>query len=83
MSVLLSEQLLVAAIVTGAIYALVALGLNLIYGTMRLLNVAHGDLVMLGAYVGYWLFELTGIGTVGAVFARAIASNGTSSNMGK
>ncbi len=68
MDALGSGQLLVAAIVTGALYALVALGLNLIYGTMRLLNVAHGELVMLGAYVGYWLFTLAGIGTVGAVF---------------
>jgi branched-chain amino acid transport system permease protein len=54
----LSFQLLVAALVTGAIYALIALGLNLIYGTMRLLNVAHGDLVMLGAYAAFWSFSL-------------------------
>jgi branched-chain amino acid transport system permease protein len=53
-----SFQLLVAALVTGAIYALIALGLNLIYGTMRLLNVAHGDLVMLGAYAAFWSFSL-------------------------
>ena len=37
-------------LVTGSIYALVALGLNLVYGTLRMLNVAHGDVVMLGAY---------------------------------
>jgi branched-chain amino acid transport system permease protein len=53
-----SFQLLVAALVTGAIYALIALVLNLIYGTMRLLNVAHGDLVMLGAYAAFWSFSL-------------------------
>jgi len=39
---LLSGQLLFAALVTGSLYALIALGLNLVYGTMRLLNVAHG-----------------------------------------
>ena len=61
MDVLLSGQLLLAALVTGFLYALVALGLNLIYGTMRLLNIAHGELVMLGAYVAYWLFTLAGI----------------------
>jgi len=55
---LFSLQLLVAALATGSIYALIAVGLNLIYGTMRLLNVAHGDLVMLGAYATYWAFTL-------------------------
>ncbi|VWX61838.1 Branched-chain amino acid transport system permease protein [Burkholderiales bacterium 8X] len=59
--VLLSGQLLFAALVTGSLYALVALGLNLVYGTMRMLNVAHGDVVMLGAYAGYWAFTLAGI----------------------
>jgi branched-chain amino acid transport system permease protein len=57
MQTLLSGQLLFAALVTGAAYALVALGLNLVYGTMRLLNVAHGEIVMLGAYVTFWLFS--------------------------
>ncbi len=55
---MLSFQLLIAALATGSVYALIAVGLNLIYGTMRLLNVAHGDLVMLGAYATYWSFSL-------------------------
>jgi len=50
----MSFQLLLAALIAGSIYALVALGLNLIYGTMRLLNVAHGEFLMIGAYVAYW-----------------------------
>jgi len=58
---MLSGQLLFAALVTGSIYALVALGLNLVYGTMRMLNVAHGDLVMLGAYAAFWGFSLFGL----------------------
>jgi branched-chain amino acid transport system permease protein len=61
MDVLLSGQLLIAALVTGSIYALVAVGLNLIYGTMRMLNVAHGDLAMIGAYVAFWMFSLFGL----------------------
>jgi branched-chain amino acid transport system permease protein len=40
---------------------LIAVGLNLIYGTMRLLNVAHGDIVMIGAYAAFWLFTLAGL----------------------
>jgi branched-chain amino acid transport system permease protein len=58
---LLSGQLLFAAAVLGALYALVGLGLNLVYGTMRLLNVAHGDVLMLGAYAAFWWFTLTGL----------------------
>ncbi len=58
---LLSGQMLFSALVTGAMYALVALGLNLVYGTMRMLNVAHGDLVMLGAYGAFWAFSLLGL----------------------
>lgn len=54
-------QLLLAALISGSLYALVALGLNLVYGTLRLLNVAHGDLVMIGAYVAFLLFSTLGL----------------------
>ena len=64
MTDLLSGQLLVSALVLGAIYGLIALGLNLIYGTMRLLNVAHGEILMLGGYLAFWMFTLTGIGPI-------------------
>jgi branched-chain amino acid transport system permease protein len=61
LATLLSGQLLFAALVTGSLYALVALGLNLVYGTMRMLDVAHGDVVMLGAYGAFWAFTLGGV----------------------
>jgi branched-chain amino acid transport system permease protein len=64
MSVLLSGQLLAAALVLAALYALVAMGLNLVYGTMRLLNIAHGELVMLGGYITYWSFTRLGISPI-------------------
>jgi len=48
-------DILVTGLITGGIYALVALGLNLQYGLMRVLNVAHGEFVMLGAYATYSL----------------------------
>jgi branched-chain amino acid transport system permease protein len=48
-------DILVTGLITGGIYALVALGLNLQYGLMRVLNVAHGEFLMLGAYVTYSL----------------------------
>ena len=72
MADILSGQLLIAALVLAAIYGLVALGLNLIYGTMRLLNVAHGEILMLGGYFGYWSFTLTGIGPVYSMVAALI-----------
>ena len=65
-----SGQLLFAALVIGALYALIALGLNLVYGTMRLLNVAHGDLVMLGAYVAFWPFTAGGLSPPAAASSR-------------
>ena len=54
-------QVLSAGLIMGSIYALIAVGLNLIYGTMRLLNIAHGELIMLGAYITYWLYTLYGV----------------------
>jgi branched-chain amino acid transport system permease protein len=53
-------ELLASGLITGAIYALVALGLNLQYGLMRVLNIAHGEFLMLGAYAT-WAAQ-TGLG---------------------
>ena len=44
-------ELVASGLITGGIYALVALGLNLQYGLMRILNIAHGEFLMLGAYL--------------------------------
>jgi branched-chain amino acid transport system permease protein len=54
-------QVIVSGLLAGALYAMVALGLGLIFGVMRVLNVAHGPLLMLGAYVTYWLFSTVGL----------------------
>jgi branched-chain amino acid transport system permease protein len=69
MTALLSPQLLIAALVLAAIYALIALGLNLIYGTMRLLNVAHGEIMMLAGYVSYWAFVRMDVNPLISMFA--------------
>ncbi len=75
MSVILSGQLLSAVLVLAALYSLVAIGLNLVYSTMRLLNVAHGELVMLGGYVAYWGFVKWGISPLlSAVAAMALGA---------
>jgi len=48
-------QQLVNGLSLGSIYALIALGYTMVYGVLRLINFAHGDVYMLGAYVGYYL----------------------------
>src|SRR5260370_39123352 len=47
-------------ITTGALYAMVALGFSMVYGVLRLLNFAHGDLYMIGAFVGYFVIQWFG-----------------------
>lgn len=54
-------EIAVSGLLTGGIYALVALGLNLQYGLMRVLNVAHGEFLMVGAYLTYSLHVAWGI----------------------
>jgi len=51
-------------ILLGGLYALIALGLSMVFGVMRLINLAHGDLVVLGSYGGYALMTLLGIDPV-------------------
>ena len=53
-------QELVNGITTGALYALVALGFTMVYGVLKLLNFAHGDLYMIGAYVGFFVIQWFG-----------------------
>src|SRR5438067_12271077 len=53
-------QELVNGITTGALYALVALGFTMVYGVLQLLNFAHGDLYMVGAYVGFFVIQWFG-----------------------
>lgn len=61
MSLDIFMQTIVNGLFTGAIYALVAIGLTLIYGVMLILNFAHGEFLMLGMYVAYWCFTLFGL----------------------
>src|SRR5436189_2495392 len=50
-------QVVISGILSGTLYAMVALGLALIFGVMRIINVAHGPLLMLGAYTTYFLYS--------------------------
>src|SRR5207249_2885841 len=51
-------QLVVSTILLGGIYALIAVGLTLIFGVMRVVNFAHGEFLMLGMYLAFWAFVL-------------------------
>jgi len=53
-------QVVISGLLAGSLYAMVALGLGLIFGVMRVLNVAHGPLLMMGAYTTFWLFHWLG-----------------------
>jgi branched-chain amino acid transport system permease protein len=54
-------QVIVSGILSGALYAMVALGLALIFGVMRVINIAHGALLMLGAYTTWLLYTSLGV----------------------
>lgn len=60
----MADSMLVYAILAGLLYglyfSLVGLGLNLVFGVMRIVNLAHGDFLMLGAYLAFWTYMLTG-----------------------
>ena len=54
-------ELLAGGLITGGIYALVAIGLNLQYGLMRIMNISHGEFLMLGAFLTWWAHTTWGI----------------------
>lgn len=74
MNILFSPELLIATLALTSIYALVALGLNLIYGAMRLLNVAHGEIMMLGAYIAFGLFTVWQISPLVSMFGAMLVA---------
>lgn len=51
-------QSTVFGLLIGALYGLAAVGLTLVFGVLKMLNVAHGELIMLGGYAAFWFFTL-------------------------
>jgi branched-chain amino acid transport system permease protein len=58
---------LLAGVLFGLYFSLIGLGLNLVFGVMRIVNLAHGDFLMLGAFLAFWLFTLFALNPVAAV----------------
>lgn len=54
-------QSLLSGVLVGGVYALIGIGLTIIFGVMRVINFAHGDILMLGMYLSYYLFTLAGV----------------------
>ncbi len=65
-------QVLFWGAILGCIYVLLASGLNLIFGVMKLVNFAHGEFVILGGYASYWVVTLLGINPYAAIFISMI-----------
>lgn len=61
-------QLFVSALFTGIIYSLMAIGLSVIFGVVRVINFAHGEFVMLAMYLTFWIFRFLGIDPYLSIF---------------
>src|ERR1700746_3700757 len=53
-------QTIINGLETGFLYALIALGYSMVYGVLKLLNFAHGDVYAVGAYIGYYVLQAFG-----------------------
>src|SRR5262245_58807025 len=71
MNVLLTHAL-INGVVVGGVYALIGMSLNILYGVLRVLNFAHGQLVIAGSFLAYVLFGALGLPPYLSVLAAAV-----------
>ena len=67
-------QQLINGISLGSIYALIALGYTLVYGIIKLINFAHGDVYMVGAYVGFYAVTMTKMSIIPALIISMVVT---------
>lgn len=65
-------QQVMNALSLGSIYALIALGYTMVYGIIKLINFAHGEIYMIGAFVGYWVMRVFELGVFEALIAAML-----------
>ena len=63
---------LISGVSLGSIYAIIALGYTMVYGIAKMLNFAHGDVIMVGAYMSWFVMNQLGLGPVTAVCATIL-----------
>ena len=66
-------QQLVDGVLIGLVYSLLAIGLTLIWGVMNVLNFAHGEFLMIGMFISYWLYTLAGVDPLFSIPINAVA----------
>ncbi len=64
--------LILTGLITGLVYGLMGLGLSVTFGVLRIINVAHGALIMVGMYITYWLHVFYGISPFLLAFLNAV-----------
>lgn len=67
-------QQMVNGVALGSIYALIALGYTMVYGTIRLINFAHGDIYMMGAFIGFYLITVLEMNLVLAMIITMVTT---------
>ena len=65
-------QILIWGLTAGCIYVLMAVGLNMIFGVMKVVNFAHGEIMMLGAFASFWVYYYTGLNPYFILFISMI-----------
>ncbi|MDR1148079.1 MAG: branched-chain amino acid ABC transporter permease [Spirochaetaceae bacterium] len=73
-TLLIFIQQLINGLSLGSIYALIALGYTMVYGIVLLINFAHGDILMAGAYAGYFVLIKLGVSPLSIIFAFMFAT---------
>ena len=57
----------------GSVYAIIAIGYTMVYGIAKMLNFAHGDVIMIGAYVSFFMLVNFGLGFIPSLLIAVVA----------
>jgi branched-chain amino acid transport system permease protein len=67
---------LINGLILGSVYGMMTMGLSLIFGVLRIVNVGHGAFIMVGAYIAFWMFMLFGLSPVISIPLAVVAGIG-------